>query len=404
MKLLQIRKPFFVIIFLLVAMLSNSKGLLTDSTTISSNKTYYPDVIAATLYPIEKIIDGRKAQIGMKVEVILKDGSTDAVIYNFSKPEDMGKGKNVMVLNGVLDGAYTSESLECFLMMHNISLMKISKEEAIKLNNPNAWIWINNTFYQFIDSELSDEPKDCKINDLKVYANWDYISPSRVFPRKVTIELVSEIHEPFFGVNKVKPTILFFPYGDPVPEKLEASYNNGNKDRSITIPLENGKFEFEEELLLESKNSYLFPFDTLSAKVYGISPPIINEKELNVSGNLLNLEGIALFEKDKITIRFNRKPSYILAVVFSDIILIILFLKLKRTIKYIRKKSIRKSLFKIILWDYCIPIVGSVAVVTFSYKFLFNILTIIPMIILIQIGITLFKKFKKFTSDYKDKS
>jgi len=386
-----------MIILLVFITSCGSFEMKIDSSETDNTKTefYEPNVLAATMYQIEDEVNGVKIQKGVRLEVLLEDNSTDVVVYNFSKPQDIGTGTDTMIINGILDRAYTEQSLECFQQLHNIYLNPITREEAININNPNGWIWINNIFYEFLTPLPEDYPanENCSFEGLRTYQSGDYTSPSRTFPRKVTVKLLGDIERPFFSKDEIRATILLNVYGDPKPKSLHTEYFSTKGKQSCNLDLENDTFLFDKSLKLQSKYPYLFPLDFPYAEIFNIDPSIITEKTLAVNGDLLNLRGTAYFTKDRIEIKFHRKVGNVIYIFVKYLLLIYFIHKLNNSIKYSRKTLSKIDRLKKIAFGYVIPIVGSITIVTLSYKFLFTLIMIVPLIMFINLSKTIIKKY-----------
>ncbi len=374
-----------------------SEGLDLESNNTTS--TYNANIKAATIFPIEVQIGEERILRGMKLEVVLEDDSLDEVFFNLSYPPDIGQGENAMVINGYLIRAFKPESLPCFLKLKNISLKEISVEEATKLNNPYAWIWYGNKFFQFqaipMKEDITKNVTNCSLDRLWSFKSYEYTSPVRVFPRKITIELTGEINDLFFNRYEIKPMIVLSVYGEPIPDQLHTEFINLDGSYVYDIPLKNNSFIFDKKLKLNSKYAFIFPFDSPYAEINNISPTIIREKEIPIEGKLLNLDGTAYLNHNNIKLKFKRKPFYKLKVIMAEIVLLILLIMLKRKIKYLKKHSLQ---FKIILknaWSLIIPIIGSIITITYSFEFIFNLLSLIPLFILVQILFLIPKKVNK---------
>jgi len=324
------------------------------------------------------------------------DGRKSKGVLNFSDPENVGTGENMMALSGLIQVAFTEKGLECFQELYNFSLQEISLQEAKKLKDPNKWLWINNTFFKIIPKSNILRPNNCSIQDLKTFNKGTH-NTNTVLPTRVEVELIGNISNIFFAESEIKPTLIFKVFGNPSFNKLHTEYIDLKGNKSYDIQFDDSFFIFDKNLKLNNKYIFAFPWDIQYSEIYNIYPHVINSITVPISIKNQNpsLDGKGYFTQNYIKLEFKRTYFYKLKVIISELFLVVLLFRLKRKIIYLKKGTINFKLF-IKNIENLFSIIGFIMVITYSFKFIFNLISLIPLIILIQILILSFKKFKKF--------
>lgn len=325
-------------------------------------------------------------ETGMIITSFYPDGQTYRVKLNYSYPEDLSKiiGRNVMVINGFMMRSFMEESFFCWEKQQKIRLIPISTKEATELESPREWVWYNNQFYKKIFFEYNSS---CQETQLVVYNEGNYQAQAFKIPKKVRVGLVGNSTDLFFNKwDEIVPAIELGIQGDLVEDHISLEYEDLEGIKKIKLERRGNFFIFDKKIKLESINPYFYPFDQPSATIYNISPGIVIDREIPIDGSLLDLEGIAYFSKEKITLKFKREALYQFKVIFAEVTLLGLLIRLRKKIKYMKRKSINKlENIKEIAKGAAFEIIGLFATVTYSYKILFNILTIFPFLILMSI-------------------
>ena len=329
------------------------------------------------------------------------DVSRGTIIPHFSNPNDIGEGKNMMVLNGKLMPAFTPDSLLCSLKLNNVSLKEVSLQYVSELNNPKTWIWYENKFFIF-QRENKVDIGYCSFNNLRNFENSTYISQLIGVPKKIILELIGDIGPLFFSQPEIKPTIILEVLGESTFNKLHIEFINSRGHDEEDIYLKNGSFIFSPKIILNKRHSFLFPFDIPYAEIYNISPGIIQNSFLPVSikGEDSNLEGTSIFTKNKIQLEFTRKLNYKIEILLYFFLFIVSLILFNNRIKYMRKESFEpKNLLKE-WWSFVVTLVTLIAVVTSSFKVVFSLINSLVLCLIIITSIRFYEKRKKVNLTY----
>lgn len=119
---------------------------------------------------------------------------------------------------------------------------------------------------------------------------------------------------------------------------LTFTWNREYGKKSKIIQSKNGLMNFNQPIMLNS-NSWMYPFDTYEAVVY-VNPPVLQKTNRNLSfDNSEPYEGIASFEKNKITFFIGRNIESVTKYLIYTLFCIFIYYISIRHIKNLKKQS-----------------------------------------------------------------
>lgn len=140
-------------------------------------------------------------------------------------------------------------------------------------------------------------------------------------------------------------------------QNISFSYKDYNGEHSVNIPQKNGKYHFEETVILDG-NPFNFPFLNYTTTIYSTYPKKISESKVPLSfDEYSSFTGYAYFSKDRIDIiiypKLILRMLYWVSLVLSTLFFIFLMLRIKHM------KLQAKPLLEILGYIILIPVFGS---------------------------------------------
>jgi len=219
-------------------------------------------------------------------------------------------------------------------------------------------------------------------------------------PKKVEIELIGDLDPLFFSEPEIKPKIILSSEEDSGFSTLHTEYINLFGKQFYDIEENKNLFIFNKKLSLNSKRSLLYPFDSYSAEIFNITPSRIKSGNIEISmiGEDSKIEGMAYFEKDKITLTLNREIRTIINIVLSFFLLIFGLIFLNKRIKFMRKASFQpKNLLS--QWSFDLSLISLIYFITSNSSNIWNLLTIVIFVLIIITMIRFYKKYKRVSNE-----
>lgn len=318
------------------------------------------------------------------------DGKSGFFIHNLSNPLDIGVGENTMILHGkLMMPSFESESFINYLGRHGVKPRKISAVEAQYFDDPKRWVWYNNTFYEVTNLEPEDpQPHQFSENYLFQETPHSYLPPGLALPEYISVMLMPETDPLQFSLPHIKPIIRFIASRNPSFDRLGVSYQYNGENRDYNVSYDEGEFLFEKTISTQSQNLFLLPFETYTAQITNITPPVIVESSLPISieGEDSSFEGTAQFERDKISLEFKRKISNKILMIFLALLSILIPIF---TFKEIRRRENSSDSMRVFVEGLAISV--SLIFTALPKSIGLNLITILILIVNLTCGFLLIK-------------
>jgi len=316
----------------------------------------------------------------------------------------MGSKKDLFLLNKSVDNC---------LKTVNISWSNLTNKDLIK--NEESGFLISGITFLIDDYLILGDYENARammlhlnvINSLDIPNNKSEALIESVYnkfystlPKKVEIELIGDLDPLFFSKPEIKPQIILSSEIDSGFEILHTEYRNLFGKQFYDIRKENSVFVFDKKLSLISKKRFLYPLDSFESEIFNISPSRIREGSIKISiiGENSKINGIAYFEKDRITLVLTREIGAIIHITLSFFLLIIGLIFLYRRIKFMKKSSFQpKNLLG--LWSFDLSLFSLIYFITSNSTNIFNLLTIVCFIFILILSIKFYKKYKRIFNE-----
>ena len=217
----------------------------------------------------------------------------------------------------------------------------------------------------------------------------------------VEVEFEGDIDPLDFSEPEIKPNIILnsndhrnYTYFD----ELHIQFYNQKGLQNNTIKKYEDTFIFNEKLLLEKNNVFIFPFDYYTSEIFNIYPSkiISDSMEISIKDENTNFIGMAYFQNDNIVLKIFRKTGYILSTILYFMLFLIALINANRLIVGLDQSSFQPKIISQ-SFSFWFNVISLIAFITNSFKLYANFINIIIFVVLI---ITLIRFCIKYRQIY----